>query len=41
MDFDIKDPSLAQQGLDRIEWADQSMPVLRSIRDRFEMEKPV
>ena len=41
MDFDIKDPSLAQQGLDRIEWADQSMPVLRSIRERFEKEKPL
>jgi len=41
MDFDIKDPSLAQKGLDRIEWADQSMPVLRSIRERFEKEKPL
>lgn len=41
MDFDIKDPSLAQKGLDRIEWADQSMPVLRQIRERFEKEKPL
>ncbi len=41
MDFDIKDPSLAQQGLDRIEWAEQSMPVLRLIRERFEKEKPL
>ena len=41
MDFDIKDPSLAQKGLDRIEWADQSMPVLRLIRERFEKEKPL
>jgi len=41
MDFDIKDLSLAQKGLDRIHWADQSMPVLRSIRERFEKEKPL
>lgn len=41
MDFDIKDLSLAQKGLDRIEWADQSMPVLRLIRERFEKEKPL
>jgi len=41
MDFDIKDPSLAQKGLDRIEWADQSMPVLRLIRERFKKEKPL
>jgi adenosylhomocysteinase len=41
MDCDIKDIALAQKGLDRIEWADQSMPVLRSIRERFEKEKPL
>ncbi len=41
MDFDVKDLSLAQKGLDRIQWADQSMPVLRSIRERFEKEKPL
>ena len=41
MDFDIKDISLAQKGLNRIQWADQSMPVLRLIRERFEKEKPV
>ena len=41
MDFDIKDIALAPTGLDRIEWADQSMPVLRSIRERFEKEKPL
>ncbi|MEE8349623.1 MAG: adenosylhomocysteinase [Acidobacteriota bacterium] len=41
MDFDIKDIGLAPKGLDRIEWADQSMPVLRLIRERFEKEKPL
>lgn len=41
MDCDIQDTALAQKGLDRIEWAEQSMPVLRSIRERFEKEKPL
>ena len=41
MDFDIKDLSLAQEGLDRIQWAEQSMPVLRLIRERFDKEKPL
>ena len=40
MDCDIQDTALAQKGLDRIEWAEQSMPVLRLIRERFEKEKP-
>ena len=41
MDSDVKDLSLAEKGLDRIRWADQSMPVLRLIRDRFAKEKPL
>ena len=41
MDSDVKDIGLAKKGLDRIEWADQSMPVLRLIRERFEKEKPL
>lgn len=41
MDCDIQDTALAQKGLDRIEWAEQSMPVLRLIRERFEKEKPL
>lgn len=41
MDCDVKDIALAGKGLDRIEWADQSMPVLRFIRERFEKEKPL
>jgi adenosylhomocysteinase len=38
---DIKDPSLAPQGLLRIEWASREMPVLKSIRKRFAREKPL
>jgi len=41
MDFDIKDRNLAEKGKLRIEWAAQSMPVLRSIRERFAKEKPL
>src|ERR1044071_3675572 len=35
----VKDLSLAEQGVNRIEWADQYMPVLALIRKRFEKEK--
>jgi adenosylhomocysteinase len=38
---DIKDRSLADKGKLRIEWAARSMPVLRSIKERFEREKPL
>jgi adenosylhomocysteinase len=38
---DVKDASLAKLGRLRIEWADQAMPVLSAIRDRFEREKPL
>lgn len=41
MNYDIKDISLADAGLDRILWADRDMPVLASIRKRFEKEKPL
>src|SRR5512137_802816 len=41
MDHDVKDLSLAAAGKARIEWADQDMPVLASIRERFEAEKPL
>jgi adenosylhomocysteinase len=41
MDFDVKDLNLADKGRDKIDWADQSMPVLRLIRQRFETEKPL
>lgn len=39
--YDIKDINLADKGLARIEWADRDMPVLASIRDRFDREKPL
>ena len=35
---DVKDLSLAPEGVRRIEWADRNMPVLASIRERFERE---
>src|SRR3989338_4571765 len=38
---DIKDPSLASKGKLRIEWANQNMPVLNLIRERFLKEKPL
>jgi len=41
MDFDVKDSGLAAKGKLRIEWATQSMPVLRSIQERFAQEKPL
>ena len=40
MNYDIKDISLADAGLDRILWADRDMPVLASIRERFEKKNP-
>ncbi|MFN2183296.1 MAG: adenosylhomocysteinase [Anaerolineae bacterium] len=40
-DFDVKDLGLADAGQGRIEWAEQEMPVLRLIRERFEKEKPL
>jgi len=38
---DIKDPSLAQAGIKRIQWAAREMPVLEMIRERFSREKPL
>lgn len=40
MNYDVKDLSLAAAGKARIEWADQDMPVLASIRDRFAAQRP-
>jgi adenosylhomocysteinase len=40
-EYDVKDLSLAEQGRNRIEWAEKEMPVLRAIRERFEKEKPL
>ena len=41
MDYDVKDPGLAGQGKNKIEWADRDMPVLRDIREDFEAKKPL
>jgi len=38
--YDIKNLDLAEGGRRRIEWAEREMPVLRSIRERFERERP-
>jgi adenosylhomocysteinase len=38
--FDIKNIDLAEGGRRRIEWAEREMPVLRSIYERFERERP-
>jgi len=41
MDYDIKDIALAKEGKRRIEWANNDMPVLQAIRDRFSKEQPL
>ncbi len=41
MEYDIKDIKLAKEGMLRIEWAEQSMPVLNNISKRFAKEKPL
>src|SRR5690348_17258161 len=38
---DVRDLSLASEGLRRIMWADRQMPVLTAIRERFEREQPL
>jgi adenosylhomocysteinase len=40
-DHDVKDLSLAGAGKLKIEWAEQSMPVLRQVRERFGKEQPL
>ena len=38
---DVKNPDLAREGEDLIEWSAREMPVLLMIRERFEQEKPL
>jgi adenosylhomocysteinase len=38
---DVKDLTLAPEGLRRIMWADRQMPVLAAIRERFAAEQPL
>jgi adenosylhomocysteinase len=39
--YDVRDLKLAPQGRKRILWANQDMPVLRRVRERFQKEKPL
>jgi len=39
-DHDVKDRALAPTGKLKIEWAEQFMPVLRQVRERFAKEQP-
>jgi adenosylhomocysteinase len=41
MKYDINNIKLAKKGVLRIEWADENMPVLRLIRQRFRKERPL
>ena len=41
MEYDIKNPKLADSGRYRIEWAEQEMQVLRGIREQFAKERPL
>jgi adenosylhomocysteinase len=41
MDYDVKNIDLAPGGRLRMEWAEQEMPVLRGIRERFNGERPL
>lgn len=41
MKYHIKDIGLAKKGMLRIEWANQSMPVLNLVKERFKKEKPL
>ncbi len=41
MQYDVKDLNLSDAGATRIEWAAKNMPVIRSIAQRFEKEKPL
>ena len=38
---DVKDLSLAKDGVNKIEWAGREMPVVEIIRERFKKEKPL
>ncbi len=41
MEFSVKNADLSPGGRHRIEWAEQEMPVLRHIRQRFAKERPL
>lgn len=41
MEYDIADPTLAEKGARRIEWAGRRMPALADVRQRFRKERPL
>ena len=41
VEHDVADLGLADAGRRRVVWAERSMPVLRSILERFEAERPL
>lgn len=41
VNYDVKNIDLAPDGKKRVEWAENDMPVLRLIKERFEKEKPL
>jgi adenosylhomocysteinase len=41
MDYDVRDLGLAPKGEARVEWAAQSMPVLKLVHQRFAAERPL
>src|SRR5438093_10507403 len=41
VEHDVKSLALAAEGRLKIEWAEQSMPVLRQVRERFTQEQPL
>ena len=41
MDYDVRDLKLASEGKRRILWAENDMPVLKLISERFEKEQPL
>ena len=41
MDFDVKDIKMASDGLLKIRWAENDMPVLRGIKNEFEKNRPL
>src|SRR5512145_2586916 len=41
IEYDVKDITLADEGVNRIQWAEREMPVLRLIREHFKREQPL
>jgi adenosylhomocysteinase len=41
MNYDVANESLADKGIKRIQWASDFMPVLKSIKEKYEKEKPL